>query len=157
MDFSLSEEQELTGRTVRDFARKEVAPVIKDADRRQEPLEWVLGRMGELGILGLPFPVRYGGQGTDYITLGLACEELEAITARVGGSVSTIAMVAETNSTATEEVSASAEQMSAQVQEVNAPFAPPHRAIGLADPCASASCIRRDGRIDLSQGYSWKQ
>jgi glutaryl-CoA dehydrogenase (non-decarboxylating) len=79
MDFSLTEEQELTARTVRDFARKEVAPAIKDADRRQEPLEWVLGRMGELGILGLPFPVRYGGQGVDYVGLGLACEELEAI------------------------------------------------------------------------------
>jgi alkylation response protein AidB-like acyl-CoA dehydrogenase len=79
MDFALTEEQELTARTVRDFARKEVAPVIKDADRRQEPIEWVLGRMGELGILGLPFPVRYGGQGMDYISLGLACEELEAV------------------------------------------------------------------------------
>ncbi len=79
MDFSLNEEQELTAKTVKDFARKEVAPVIKDADRRQEPLEWVLGRMGELGILGLPFPVRYGGQGMDYISLGLACEELEAV------------------------------------------------------------------------------
>ena len=79
MDFSLTEEQQLTAKTVRDFARKEVAPVIKDADRRQEPLEWVLGRMGELGILGLPFPVRYGGQGMDYVSLGLACEELEAV------------------------------------------------------------------------------
>jgi alkylation response protein AidB-like acyl-CoA dehydrogenase len=38
MDFSLTEEQEMTAITVRDFARKEVAPVIKDADRRQEPL-----------------------------------------------------------------------------------------------------------------------
>jgi glutaryl-CoA dehydrogenase (non-decarboxylating) len=79
MDFSLTEEQQLTARTVRDFARKEVAPVIKDADRRQEPLEWVLDRMGELGILGLPFPVRYGGQGMDYVSLGVACEELEAV------------------------------------------------------------------------------
>jgi alkylation response protein AidB-like acyl-CoA dehydrogenase len=79
MDFSISEEHELARKTVRDFARKEVAPVIKDFDRRQEPIEWVLGRMGELGILGLPFPVRYGGQGMDYISLGLACEELEAV------------------------------------------------------------------------------
>ena len=35
--------------------------------------------MGELGILGLPFPVKYGGQGMDYVSLGLACEELEAV------------------------------------------------------------------------------
>ena len=79
MNFSTSEEHELARKTVRDFARKEVAPVIKDFDRRQEPIGWVLGRMGELGILGLPFPVRYGGQGMDYVSLGLACEELEAV------------------------------------------------------------------------------
>ena len=40
---------------------------------------FTLKRMGELGILGLCLPVRYGGQGMDYIALGLACEELEAV------------------------------------------------------------------------------
>jgi len=40
---------------------------------------FVLPRMGELGILGINIPVRYGGQGMDYISLGLACEELEAV------------------------------------------------------------------------------
>jgi glutaryl-CoA dehydrogenase (non-decarboxylating) len=79
MDFALSEEQSLTQKTVREFARKEVAPIIKDFDRKQEPIPWVLQRMGELGILGLPFPVRLGGQGMDYVSLGLACEELEAV------------------------------------------------------------------------------
>jgi glutaryl-CoA dehydrogenase (non-decarboxylating) len=79
MDFSLTEEHLLMQKTVRDFARKEVAPIIKDFDRRQEPIEWVLQRMGTLGILGLPFPAKYGGQGMDYISLGLACEELEAV------------------------------------------------------------------------------
>jgi alkylation response protein AidB-like acyl-CoA dehydrogenase len=48
--------------------------VIKDFDRRQEPIGWLLSRMGELGILGLPFPVKFGGQGMDYIGLRLACE-----------------------------------------------------------------------------------
>jgi glutaryl-CoA dehydrogenase (non-decarboxylating) len=79
MDLSLTEEHLLMQRTVRDFGRKEVAPVIKDFDRRQEPIDWVVHRMGELGILGLPFPVKYGGQGMDYVSLGLACEELEAV------------------------------------------------------------------------------
>ncbi len=65
--------------TVRDFARKEVAPVIKEYDRKQEPIPWVLERMAALGLLGLPFPERYGGQGLDYVALGLACEELEAV------------------------------------------------------------------------------
>ncbi len=79
MDFSLSVEHQMVQKTVHDFARKEVAPVIKEYDRKQEPIPWVLSRMGALGLLGLPFPFRYGGQGMDYLALGLACEELEAV------------------------------------------------------------------------------
>ena len=91
MDFSLSQEHLMTQKMVRDFSQKEVAPVIKEADRKQEPIPWVLARMGELGILGICFPVRYGGQGMDYISLGLACEELEALdtSLRVAMSVHT--------------------------------------------------------------------
>jgi alkylation response protein AidB-like acyl-CoA dehydrogenase len=79
MDFSLSPEHLMTQKMVRDFAQKEIAPVIKEYDRKQEPIPFALKRMGELGILGLPFPVRYGGAGMDYIAWGLACEELEAV------------------------------------------------------------------------------
>jgi alkylation response protein AidB-like acyl-CoA dehydrogenase len=79
MDFSLSPEQLMTQKMVRDFAQKEIAPVIKEYDRKQEPIPFMLKRMGELGILGLPFPVRYGGQGMDFLSWGLACEELEAV------------------------------------------------------------------------------
>ncbi len=79
MDFSLSPEHLMAQKMVRDFAQKEVSPVIKEHDRRQEPIPWVLERMGELGILGICFPVRYGGQGLDFLSLGLACEELEAV------------------------------------------------------------------------------
>lgn len=91
MDFSLSEEHLMVQKMVRDFAQKEVAPVIKEFDRKGEPIPWVLERMGELGILGICFPVKYGGQGMDYISLGLACEELEAVdsTLRVAMSVHT--------------------------------------------------------------------
>ncbi len=64
---------------VREFAQKEVAPVIKECDRQQQMADFVLPRMGELGILGICLPVKYGGQGMDYISLGLACEELEVI------------------------------------------------------------------------------
>ncbi|MCJ7434432.1 MAG: acyl-CoA dehydrogenase family protein [Anaerolineales bacterium] len=79
MNFSLSSELQMAQKMVRDFAQKEIAPVIKEYDRKQEPIPFALKRMGELGILGLCFPVRYGGQGMDYISLGLACEELEAV------------------------------------------------------------------------------
>ncbi len=79
MDFSLNQEQQMTQKMVRDFAQKEIAPVIKEYDRKQEPIPFMLKRMGELGILGLPFPVRYGGGGMDFVSWGLACEELEAV------------------------------------------------------------------------------
>jgi glutaryl-CoA dehydrogenase (non-decarboxylating) len=79
MDFSLTQEQQMTRKMVRDFAQKEIGPVIKEYDRKQEPIPFMLKRMGELGILGLPFPVRYGGQGMDYLSWGLACEELEVV------------------------------------------------------------------------------
>jgi alkylation response protein AidB-like acyl-CoA dehydrogenase len=64
---------------VRDYCEKEVAPIIKEADRTQTMHPSILPRMGELGILGICIPERYGGQGFDYITLGLVCEELEAM------------------------------------------------------------------------------
>jgi len=91
MDFALTEEHRMVQKMVRDFAQKEVAPVVKDYDRKQEPMDFVLPRMAELGILGICLPVRYGGAGMDYIALGLACEELEAVdtTLRVIMSVHT--------------------------------------------------------------------
>ncbi|MBI1278702.1 MAG: butyryl-CoA dehydrogenase [Anaerolineaceae bacterium] len=77
MDFSLNEEQQAARKMVRDFAAKEVIPVIGEWDRKQEMNPAFLPRMAELGILGINIPVRYGGQGFDYVTLGLVCEELE--------------------------------------------------------------------------------
>ncbi|MDX2140814.1 MAG: acyl-CoA dehydrogenase family protein [Chloroflexota bacterium] len=77
MDFSLNEEHLQAQKMVRDFAAKEVIPVIGEWDRKQQMNPAFLPRMGELGILGICIPVRYGGQGFDYVTLGLVCEELE--------------------------------------------------------------------------------
>jgi len=79
MNFALNDEQMMVQKMVREFAQREVAPIIKHYDRKQEMAPFILPRMGELGILGICFPVRDGGQGMDYIALGLACEELEAV------------------------------------------------------------------------------
>ena len=79
MDFLLTEEHLMAQKMVRDFAQKEVYPTIKEWDRKQQMNPDVLPRMGELGILGINIPVMYGGQGFDYITLALACEELERV------------------------------------------------------------------------------
>jgi alkylation response protein AidB-like acyl-CoA dehydrogenase len=77
MDFALNEDHRSVQKIVRDFGVKEVIPVISEWDRKQQFNEAFLPRMAELGILGISIPVRYGGQGFDYITLGLVCEELE--------------------------------------------------------------------------------
>ncbi len=79
MDFALSDEHRMVQHMVREFAQKEISPIIKEFDRKQEMAPFILPRMAELGILGICLPVRYGGQGMDYIALGLACEELEAV------------------------------------------------------------------------------
>ncbi|HEY58010.1 MAG TPA: butyryl-CoA dehydrogenase [Anaerolineae bacterium] len=78
MDFAFTDEHRMVQQMVRDFALKEVAPMVKEYDRKHEPMP-VLERMAELGILGVGIPVKYGGQGMDYISLGLVCEELEYV------------------------------------------------------------------------------
>lgn len=79
MDFALTDEHRQAAEMVRRFAEKEVAPTISEWDRKQNMNPLVLPRMAELGILGINIPVKYGGQGFDYITLGLVCEELERV------------------------------------------------------------------------------
>ncbi|HEY4911491.1 MAG TPA: acyl-CoA dehydrogenase family protein [Methylomirabilota bacterium] len=76
MDFALSAEQDELVKTLRAFARKELAPRSRDWDRTGE-FPWQAWRqMGELGLLGLRIPAGYGGQESDYMTFGLAMEEV---------------------------------------------------------------------------------
>ncbi len=77
MDFSLNDDQLQAQKMVRAFVATEVIPTIGEWDRKQEMNPTTLPRMAALGILGVCVPVRYGGQGFDYVTLGLVCEELE--------------------------------------------------------------------------------
>lgn len=79
MNFDLTAEQIQVRDMVREFAAREVAPYIQEWDAKVEFHREVLDKMGELGILGLPIPERYGGLGLDYVSLALACEELEYV------------------------------------------------------------------------------
>lgn len=79
IDFDLTEEHRALVQTVREFAQGEVAPHIKEWDEKQQFNRAVLDKMGELGFLGVCIPEEYGGAGFDYISLGLVCEELEAV------------------------------------------------------------------------------
>jgi glutaryl-CoA dehydrogenase (non-decarboxylating) len=79
IEFDLTEEQRLLVQTVREWARREVAPRIKELDRAHTFDPKILPQMAELGLLGISVPVEYGGAGMDYIALGLASEELEYV------------------------------------------------------------------------------
>jgi short-chain 2-methylacyl-CoA dehydrogenase len=92
MDFDLSDEQRLLRDTVRDFARSEVAPVAEELDRTKAFPYELVGKLGELGLMGIPFPAEYGGGGADSLSYALAVEEL----ARIDSSVA-ITMAAHTS------------------------------------------------------------
>ncbi|WP_149086104.1 MULTISPECIES: acyl-CoA dehydrogenase family protein [Microbacterium] len=72
----LSEEERELAAMVRDFADTVVAPQSYEADRTHTLSMEVVRQMGELGLFGLPFPEEHGGQGGDYMALGLAIEAL---------------------------------------------------------------------------------
>ena len=92
MDFGLNDEQRLLRDTVRDFARQEVAPVAEELDRTKAFPYEIVAKLGDLGLMGIPFPEEYGGGGADTLSYALAVEEL----ARVDSSVC-ITMAAHTS------------------------------------------------------------
>jgi glutaryl-CoA dehydrogenase (non-decarboxylating) len=79
IDFDLTEEHLAVEQMVRDFAKTEVAPHIQANDANKHFDRSILSKMAELNILGVCVPESYGGAGMDYISLGLACEELEYV------------------------------------------------------------------------------
>jgi short-chain 2-methylacyl-CoA dehydrogenase len=83
VDFELTDEQRLLRDTVRDFARQEVAPVAEELDRTKSFPYELVAKMGELGLMGIPFPEEYGGGGADTLAYALAVEELTRIDSSV--------------------------------------------------------------------------
>jgi short/branched chain acyl-CoA dehydrogenase len=87
IDNRLDEEHEALRKTVEDFARHEIAPVIGEFYERAEfPYEIVAG-MGRMGLFGLPFPEEHGGMGGDYFALCLALEELGRVDSSVAATL----------------------------------------------------------------------
>jgi cyclohexanecarboxyl-CoA dehydrogenase len=76
MDLAFSSEQEELARTLRQFARKELAPRSAQWDKSGEFPWEAWRRMGELGLLGLRVPAAHGGQEADFVTFGIAMEEI---------------------------------------------------------------------------------
>jgi glutaryl-CoA dehydrogenase (non-decarboxylating) len=79
MDFDFTDDHRAVEKLCSDFALKNVAPTIRQNDRQQKFDRGILKKMADSDILGLCLPEKYGGVGLDYISLGLACEQLEYV------------------------------------------------------------------------------
>jgi len=79
IDLQLSDEHEALVSTLSEWGRKDVLPQIHDLDREHRFNRDFLRQMGELQLLGICIPEEWGGAGMDYVSLGLACEELEYV------------------------------------------------------------------------------
>jgi short/branched chain acyl-CoA dehydrogenase len=83
MDFDLSPDHDLIRSTVRDFAEQEIAPVAEELDREKRFPYEIVAKLGELGLMGIPFPEEYGGGGGDSLAYALAVEELTRVDSSV--------------------------------------------------------------------------
>jgi len=83
MNFDLSDEHRLLQRTVRDFAEAEVAPVAEELDREKRFPYEIVRRLGDLNLMGIPFPEKYGGTGADTLAYALTVEELTRVDSSV--------------------------------------------------------------------------
>ena len=83
MNLELTEEQREIQRLARDFADGEIRPVAEELDREKRFPYEIVAKLGELGLMGVPYPQEYGGGGADSLSYALVIEEL----ARVDSSV----------------------------------------------------------------------
>jgi short/branched chain acyl-CoA dehydrogenase len=83
MDFLLDDETQLLQKTVREFAREEVAPVAGELDRTKSFPYELVAQMAALGWMGIPFPEDVGGAGGTSLQYAIAVEELTRIDSSV--------------------------------------------------------------------------
>lgn len=84
MNLQFTDEQEMMRKMVRDFAEKEVAPAVERMEREDRFPSELLPKMGELGLMGVPIPEKYGGAEMDYISYIIAIHELSKVSATLG-------------------------------------------------------------------------
>ena len=88
MDFSLTQKQLDVQRAVKEFAERELKPfAIENDENSTFPIE-AYKKLGELGVIGLPYSTEYGGTGGDYLSYVLAIEEISKVDASMGIAVS---------------------------------------------------------------------
>jgi short-chain 2-methylacyl-CoA dehydrogenase len=87
VNLDLTDEQREIQRLARDFATAEVMPVAEELDRdKRFPIE-IVGKLGELGLMGVPYPTELGGGGADTLSYALVVEELGRADQSVGITV----------------------------------------------------------------------
>lgn len=84
MDLRFTEEQEMMRKMVRDFVRTEIPPCIPSMDGQDQFPGELVQKMGELGLMGIPVPEKWGGAGADFVSYVLALEEISKVSAAVG-------------------------------------------------------------------------
>ncbi len=88
MDYKLTEEQQMIRQAARDFANIELLPGVIERDEVQKFPKELIGKMGELGFLGMMVDPKYGGSGLDTLSYVLTMEELSKIDASASVIVS---------------------------------------------------------------------
>jgi len=84
MDFALTEEQKMIEDMCRRFAEKEIKPVAARLDETREHPQQLCEQMGELGLMGITVPEKYGGAGMDYVSYIVALIEISKGCASTG-------------------------------------------------------------------------
>jgi alkylation response protein AidB-like acyl-CoA dehydrogenase len=88
MDLSLTEEQAALRELARDFVDREVVPHVRDWDLAEQVDRSIVGKLGEVGFLGLTVPEEYGGSGGDHLSYCLMMEEIGRGDSAIRGIVS---------------------------------------------------------------------
>jgi alkylation response protein AidB-like acyl-CoA dehydrogenase len=76
MNFTLSEENQMIKDMTRKFVDENVMPEAEEWDKTGEYPYHVMAQMGELGMMGIPFPEKYGGSGGDWVGMHVCIEEM---------------------------------------------------------------------------------
>ncbi len=88
MDFRLNEKQLELQAKVRKFAQERLLPTVVERDNKGEYPTELYKEMGAMGLIGLPYPKEFGGQGEDYLSYAIAVEEISKVDASLGISYS---------------------------------------------------------------------
>jgi len=147
MDFTLNEEQAAIRETCRDFAEQEIKPLAEEMDRTGQFPYGIVRKMGQLGLLGLPFPEEYGGAGADFLSYCLAIEEISRGDVSIG-----ITMEAHTSLGASPFYFFGSQQ---QKEQYLVPLARGEKlwAFGLTEPEAGSDSGGTQTRAVLRDGY----